>query len=219
MRVGRRLAIKLLNSGRFILGLPTDGPGAGGPAGALDLAMLAGLDEVVAGATADLEAADWASALERAERFFWTFCDHYLELVKDRAYRPAAEEAGIGGSGPARRPRRPRGCSPPTSRTPRGVWSWWRDGSVHLSPWPVPDAALAGADRRPLEAASRSSRPSTAAKSQPSYRCARPSPGRGGGPPRGWTRSGRPMADLAAAGRVAAFRYRERPDETARLRA
>jgi valyl-tRNA synthetase len=90
MRVGRRLAIKLLNSGRFILGLAEDAPG-GRPTEALDLALLATLDAVAADATATLEGADWAAALEGIERCFWTFCDDYLELVKDRAYRPAAD--------------------------------------------------------------------------------------------------------------------------------
>jgi valyl-tRNA synthetase len=216
MRVGRRLATKLLNSGRFILGLADDGgdgPDPGRAAGAVDLAMLAGLDRVVADATAALDRADWTAALERVERFFWSFCDDYLELVKDRAYRPAGEPAGTAARVALRgalaaqlrllAPYLPYACEE--------VWSWWRDGSVHLAPWPEP--AGVAADQRPLEAASVVITAIRRAKSQAklplrtSVALAEVA-----GPP-AWLDAVRAAeADLAAAGRVAAFGYRERPD-------
>jgi valyl-tRNA synthetase len=215
MRVGRRLAIKLLNSGRFILSLPEDGPGAGRPAEALDLAMLAGLDAAVAEATAALEAADWTAALEVVERFFWSFCDQYLELVKDRAYRPVGEPAAASARAALRgaldtqlrllAPYLPYACEE--------VWSWWRDGSVHLASWPEPGSAPAGADRRPLEAASLVIGAVRRAKSQaklplrtPVRRAAL------AGPPELLAAARAAEGDLAAAGRVAAFEYRERPE-------
>ena len=216
MRVGRRLAVKLLNSGRFILGLPDDGPGGAAPAEALDLAMLAGLDAVVADATAALEAADWTAALERVERFFWSFCDDYLELVKDRAYRPAGEPAG----GAARAALRAaldvqlRLLAPYLPYACEEVWSWWRDGSVHLAPWP--DAGP-GRRRRPTggrwRRPARSSPPSAGPRARPGCPCGRPSPGPVVTGPPAWLDAARAAeADLAAAGRVAAFGYRERPE-------
>ena len=216
MRVGRRLAIKLLNSARFILGLPEDGPG-GGATEPLDLAMLAGLDETVAAATAALEAADWTAALEGVERSFWSFCDHYLELVKDRAYRPLGE-------GPAASARaalrgalevQVRLLAPYLPYACEEVWSWWHDGSVHLARWPAPGSvpAAAGADRRPLEAASLVIGAVRRAKSQAKLPLRTPVRlAELAGPPELLAAARVAEADLAAAGRVAAFEYRERPE-------
>ena len=216
MRVGRRLATKLLNSGRFILGLADDGgdgPGPAGPAGALDLAMLAGLDAVVADATDALDRADWTAALERVERFFWSFCDDYLELVKDRAYQPAGTPSG----GAARAALRGalevqvRLLAPYLPYACEEVWSWWRDGSVHLAPWPEPTGVAA--DQRPLEAASLVIAAIRRAKSQARLPLRTPvARAEVAGPP-DWLAAVRTAeADLAAAGRVAAFGYREQPD-------
>jgi valyl-tRNA synthetase len=208
MRVGRRLAIKLLNSARFILGLPGDGPDTGDPAEALDLAMLAGLDATVAEATAALEGADWTAALEATERCFWSFCDDYLELVKDRAYRPAGEPGGASSRAALRTALdvQVRLLAPYLPYACEEVWSWWRDGSVHLAGWPGPvsSPAAAGADRRPLDAARQVIAAVRRAKSQAGVRLRTPVElAEIAGPP--------PWLDLAAAGRVGAFRYRERP--------
>ena len=217
MRVGRRLAIKLLNSARFILALADDGPGpAGQPAEGLDLAMLGGLDAVVADATEALEGSDWTAGLERVERFFWSFCDHYLELVKDRAYQPAGTPAGASARAALRTALEVqlRLLAPYLPYVCEEVWSWWRDGSVHLAPWPAPaPAGAAIADRRPLEAASLVITALRRAKSQAKLPLRTPvALAEVSGPP-DWLEAVRAAeADLAAAGRVASFGYRERPD-------
>ena len=144
--------------------------------------MLAGLDAVVAGVTAALEACDWTAALERVERFFWSFCDDYLELVKDRAYQPPGTPAGASARAALRAgldvqvrllaPYLPYACEE--------VWSWWRDGTVHLAAWPEPaPAGVAAADQRPLEAASQVIAAIRRAKSQARLPCAPGGPRRG----------------------------------------
>jgi valyl-tRNA synthetase len=153
MRVGRRLAIKLLNASRFVLGLPGEPGGeAGEPAEPLDLAMLAGLDAVAAEATASLDAAEWTEALQRTEAFFWTFCDDYLELVKDRAYGGRGADSARGALTTALDVLL-RLLAPYLPFATEEVWSWWRDGSVHRASWPERVPTGRGADPLPLEAA------------------------------------------------------------------
>ncbi len=151
MRIGRRLATKLLNASRFVLGLPAPDLGAT-VTEALDLAMLARLDGVVAEATAALHDLDYTRALERVETFFWTFCDDYLELVKQRGY-------GSGpGAGSARMALRQaldtllRLFAPVLPFVTEEIWSWWREGSIHRAAWPEP--AGDGGDPDLLAAAS-----------------------------------------------------------------
>ena len=88
MKIGRKLATKLLNATKFVLGFG-EPPAGASPTGRVDLAMLARLDEVVDEATTAFDEFDYARALERTEAFFWWFCDDYVELVKGRGLRHA----------------------------------------------------------------------------------------------------------------------------------
>jgi valyl-tRNA synthetase len=157
LKVGRRLAIKILNASRFVLSL--SGPGPLAPPGSLtadhaaapavseplDAAMLGRLAQVIGQCTASFEAYDQAGVLSAAEGFFWFFCDDYLELVKERAY-------GEQGDGPARSARAAlrlalsvvlRLFAPLLPFVTEEVWSWWAEGSVHRAAWPEPAEALA----------------------------------------------------------------------------
>jgi valyl-tRNA synthetase len=147
LKVGRRLAIKILNASKFVLSL--DGP-VGPPASPVDRSLLAALDEMVREASAALSSYDHTGALERIERFFWMFCDDYLELVKTRAYSAGDGGAGDGGASARGTLRQAldvllRLFAPFMPFVAEEAWSWWRDGSVHAASWPSAEVA-AGAE-------------------------------------------------------------------------
>jgi valyl-tRNA synthetase len=143
MKVGRRLAVKLLNASKFALAdLPEQGEAVTHP---LDRAMLARLAVVVAEATSSFEEYDPARALERAEDFFWWYCDFYLELVKGRRYDAAPQAAAsVSRALQLSLSVFQRLLAPFLPFVSEEVWSWWQRGSVHRAPWP--DAAELAAE-------------------------------------------------------------------------
>jgi valyl-tRNA synthetase len=175
LKIGRRLAVKILNASKFVLSAIPPVEPAGGPRAAepptgpsesserptelLDQAMLARLAGVAGKCTAAFEGFDHALALATTEHFFWFFCDDFVELVKPRAYgergpaaaRSAALALRLALSAVLRL------FAPFLPFVTEEVWSWWQDGSIHRAPWPDPAAlrgAAAPADDRVLDAAS-----------------------------------------------------------------
>jgi valyl-tRNA synthetase len=141
MKVGRRLSIKILNAAKFAL---MQAEPRGAVTEALDRGMLTALGALVEEATAELEAYDYARVLARAERFFWGFCDDYLELVKARRYGDFGPEAA-GSANSAMLVALStllRLFAPYLPFVTEEVWSWWRPGSVHRAAWPEPREVL-----------------------------------------------------------------------------
>jgi valyl-tRNA synthetase len=136
MKVGRRLAVKLLNASKFALaGVPPAGDVLTHP---LDRAMLARLRSVVADATRSFDAYDYARALERTEAYFWWYCDYYVELVKGRRYdSSAAVAASVSRALRLSLSTLQRLFAPFLPYVAEEVWSWWQPGSVHLASWPT----------------------------------------------------------------------------------
>jgi valyl-tRNA synthetase len=149
MKIGRRLAIKLLNASKFVLNLGATEetvPGADRSAvtNPLDLSLLAQLSRLVEDATREFERYDYARALQLTESFFWSFTDDYVELVKDRAYGGAgeAEQASVLATLATTLDTLLRLFAPFLPFATEEVWSWWRNGSVHQSQWPAAEALV-----------------------------------------------------------------------------
>lgn len=134
VKIGRRLAIKVLNAAKFVLSFGDAAPEA--VTEALDLSMLATLDGVIAEATKALESYDHARALEVTESFFWVFCDDYLELVKERAYAGGAEGASAVAALRIALSSLLRLLAPVLAFAAEEAWSWFNEGSVHDAQWP-----------------------------------------------------------------------------------
>jgi len=155
MKIGRKLAIKILNASKFTLNIAdehlTSTDDLAPVVNPLDRSMLATLADLVDDATTAFDSFDYARALERTERFFWSFCDDYVELVKGRAYGGIGPEAAASAAVALRAAlsTQLRMFAPIMPFVTEEVWSWFESGSVHRAAWPS-GAPLRLADADPL---------------------------------------------------------------------
>ena len=167
MKVGRRLATKILNASKLVLNLPGNDPSLWSIESVIDpvdRSMMTTLDGVVKLATQALDEYQYTDALEATERFFWTFCDDYIEFVKERAYGDeAGDESKALVFSPATLSARSalglalgtmlRLFAPFCPFVTEEVWSWWHDDSIHRADWPT-SFDLVDADEAVLQSVS-----------------------------------------------------------------
>jgi len=206
MKIGRRLAIKVLNASKFVLsmGVVDDVSAIIRP---LDLSMLAMLRDVVDRATQAFENYNYARALELAESFFWTFTDDYVELVKERAYGGQGEQAAASAKAALSLALsvQLRLFAPFLPFTTEEVWSWVNDSSIHRSSWPQVEefSALPEGDPGVLEATGQALSGVRKVKSEQKVSMrARVSSATISGPGADIERIRQAMEDLAAAGSI-----------------
>jgi len=151
MKVGRRLALKVLNVAKFVLG--SVGARSLDPKDVvhrIDCALMGRLANTINDATAAFDAYDYTSALEVTEKFFWDFCDDYVELVKERAY--ADDPLGSASAKAALAIALHnvlRLLAPFLPYATEEAWSWVWEGSVHQQSWPVATSLGAAAATDP----------------------------------------------------------------------
>lgn len=151
-KVGKRLATKVFNASRFVF-MQLERAGALADIGKvsditcpLDIACVDRLRTVVANATRSFDDFEYAGALSVSEDGFWGFCDHYLELVKNRSYSDddsPERQSALATLGLCLRSYL-RLLAPFIPFVTEEVWSWHMSGegrttSIHTSPWPTQD--------------------------------------------------------------------------------
>lgn len=214
MKTGRRLAIKLRNAARFVLRDHSGQPHSSEQVTtALDRAVLAYVDAALHEATRHLDGFDYATALQGIERTFWSFCDFYIELAKDRFYTTdaSADAASAKATLLLGIDAFTRALAPYLPFMTEEVWTSWQSGSVHRSPWPsLPATGGEAADYETVVEALRAIR---VAKSEHKL-----SVGQAveaidlAGPPTTIAAVERSLGDLAAAGRVTTLTLIPDPD-------
>ncbi|NUM54172.1 MAG: valine--tRNA ligase [Candidatus Hydrogenedentes bacterium] len=151
-KVGKRLATKLFNASKFVLGrFESIDPALLGPERVThetDRAIVRELRPLIERATAAFDQFDYAQSLQLTEDFFWgTFCDNYVELSKPRTYEEELSEGRLSAASTLRLVHRAllRMFAPFMPFLTEEIWHWTyandpgMNETIHRSPWPTPE--------------------------------------------------------------------------------
>ena len=141
LMVGKKLSNKLFNASKFVMMQLSDDPKLTitDITQPIDLSFVYSLKQVIIYSTEAFEKFDYASALDKIETHFWQFCDHYIELVKGRAYReedPIKKKSALATLDWALKTYL-RLFAPYMPYITEEIWSWrYSNGSIHKTEWP-----------------------------------------------------------------------------------
>jgi valyl-tRNA synthetase len=141
LMVGKKLSNKLFNASKFVIMQLSDYPKLTitDITQPIDLSFVYSLKHVIIYSTKAFEKFDYASALAKIETHFWQFCDHYIELVKGRAYReedPIKKKSALATLDWALKTYL-RLFAPYMPYITEEIWSWrYSNGSIHKAAWP-----------------------------------------------------------------------------------
>ncbi len=147
-KIGRKLVIKIFNAGKLVMGQLD---AAGKLVGELSLdrvctecdrAWIAILRKTLETAEAAFEDYDYTMALQSVEDTFWYFCDHYLEMVKTKAYEGGNSPGSLSALATLNWSLKTflRLFAPFMPFLTEEIWSWRFTGeskSIHKAPWPT----------------------------------------------------------------------------------
>lgn len=145
-KIGRKLVIKLFNASKFVLTQLDDADpnmnfSLSHVATECDRSWIYMLGKTAAAAAEAFENYDYTSALQQTEETFWTFCDHYMEMVKAKAYLYGATPDSISALTTLNWSLKTflRLFAPFMPFITEEIWSWRYNAesiSVHKAPWP-----------------------------------------------------------------------------------
>jgi valyl-tRNA synthetase len=147
-KIGRKLVIKLFNASKFVLVHFSDRAASdeffslNHVSSEFDRIWLDKLRSTMENVGRAFESFDYTTALQISEESFWIFCDHYLELVKYKAYQhgenPDSHSALVTLNYTLKTFLRL--FAPFLPFITEEIWSWWfgvPGSSIHVAAWPA----------------------------------------------------------------------------------
>ena len=142
--IGKKLVTKLFNASKFVMMqiAEAENLSVNDITEPIDRAQVDELRETIEFSTNAFDKLDYAAVLEKAETSFWKFCDHYIELVKVRAYREENEAKKRSAQAALEYSLKTylRLLAPFIPYITDEVWSWRFAGesaSIHRAAWPA----------------------------------------------------------------------------------